>query len=61
MPNMHFKSQIYKIYFTTDSSAKRPAKLPACLPAVRPGSTMARAPIFSHNKGNCIVFTKLLF
>ena len=29
-------------YFTTDSSACQPA----CLPAVRPGSTMARAPVF---------------
>ena len=36
-------------------------RLPASLPAVRPGSTMARAPVFSHNKGNRIGFTKLLF
>ena len=36
-----------------------PNGLPACLPAVRPGSTMATAPDFSHN-GNRIGFTKLL-
>ena len=30
-------------------------------PAVRPVSTIARAPVLSHNKGNHIRFTKLLF
>ena len=33
----------------------------ACRPAVRPGYTMARAPVFSNNQGNCIGFTKMLF
>ena len=32
-----------------------------CWPAVRPGSTMARAPVFSHNNSNRVGFTKLLF
>ena len=31
------------------------------LPAVRPSSTMVRAPAFSHNKGNRIRFMKPLF
>ena len=31
------------------------------LPAVRPDSIMARAPVFSQNKGNRVGFTKLLF
>ena len=31
------------------------------LPAIRPGSTMARAQVFSHNKGNRIGFMKPLF
>ena len=44
-------------YFTTVSSAC----WSACLPAVRPSSTMARAPVFSDNKGNRVGFTKLLF
>ena len=40
-------------YFTTILSAYQPA--------VRPCSTMARASVFSHNKGNHVGFTKLLF
>ena len=36
-------------------------RLPNSLPAVRPGSTMARAPVFSHNNGNRVGFTKPLF
>ena len=31
---------------------------PNGLPAIRPGSTIARAPDFSHNNGNRIGFTK---
>ena len=44
-------------YFTIVSSAQWPAGLPA----IGPGSTTARAPVFSHNEGNCVGFTKLLF
>ena len=33
----------------------------AGLPAVRPGSTIARASVFSHNNGNHVGFTKPLF
>ena len=32
-----------------------------CQPAVRPGCANAMAPVYSHNKGNCVRFTKLLF
>ena len=35
--------------------------VPNGLTAVKTGSTMARAPVFSHNKGNGTRFTKLLF
>ena len=35
--------------------------LPAGLPAVRPGCARCMAPDFSHNKGNHVGFTKLLF
>ena len=35
--------------------------LPAGLPAVRPTSTRSMVPDFSHNKGNRVPFTKLLF
>ena len=35
--------------------------LPNGLRAIRPGSTMARAPVFSHNKGYLVGFMKLLF
>ena len=47
---MHFKSKYthFKVsYFTIVSSNC----LPACLPAVKPGSTMARAPVFKP--GTC--------
>ena len=33
----------------------------ASLPAVRPGCARCMAPDFSHNKGNHVGFTKLLF
>ena len=36
-------------------------RLTAGLPAVRPTSTRSMAPDFSHNKGNRVRFTKLLF
>ena len=32
-----------------------------CLHVIRPGYANAMGPIFSHNKGNCVRFTKLLF
>ena len=35
--------------------------LPASLPAIRPTSTKSMAPDVSHNKGNRLRFTKLLF
>ena len=35
--------------------------LPDCQPAIRPTSTRSMAPEFSHNKGNRVRFTKLLF
>ena len=35
--------------------------LSAGLPTIRLSSTMARAPAYSHNKGNHVGFTKLLF
>ena len=38
-----------------------PNSLTNSLPAVKPRSTMARAPVFSHNKGKHVGFTKLLF
>ena len=49
MPNAHFKSQIYvqNLIFLT----LQQFYLPNGLPAVRPGSTMASAPVFSRNKG----------
>ena len=59
MPNADFKSQIYRIeIFLLYNSF---VCLTACLPAIRPGSTMARSPVFSHN--TCIIggFTNLLF
>ena len=47
MPNAHFKSQIYRIeIFLLYNSF---VCLMACLPAIRPGCTMARAPVFSHD------------
>ena len=52
MPNMHFN-----LNFPT----LQQFRLPAGLSVVRPGSTMARASIFSHNKGNHVGFMKLLF
>ena len=63
MPNMHFKSQIYRIqiFLLYNSFICLTACWPASLPAVRPGFTMARAPMFSHNKGNCFGFMKLLY
>ena len=38
-----------------------PIQQPAGLPTVRPSSTMARAPVFLHKKGNRVGFTKPLF
>ena len=52
---MHFKSQIYFLLYNIFVC------LTACLPAIVPGSTMARTPVFSHNKDNRIQFTKLSF
>ena len=55
MPNTQYKSQYteFKVpYFTT---------FLACQPAARPCTTMARVPVFSHNKGNCVGFVKPLF
>ena len=54
---MHFKSNIQNLNFLT----LQQIHLPNGLPAVRPGSTMARAPVFSHNNGNRVGFTKPLF
>ena len=56
---MHILSQIYRlqIFLLYNNFVC----LTASLPAVRPGSTMARAPVFSHNKGNRIGFMKPLF
>ena len=39
----------------------QPASQTASLPAVRPTSTRSMATDFSHNKGNHVQFTKLLF
>ena len=42
-------------------TACQPVCQPACQTAGRPTSTRSMAPDFSHNKGNCVQFTKLLF
>ena len=58
MPNMYFKYTDLKfltLHFCLLNG------LSACRPAVRPGSTMARAPVFSQNKGNRIGFMQFLF
>ena len=57
MPNTHFKSNIQNLNFLTLQQFRQPNGLPA----IRHGSTMARAPVFSHNKGNRVGFMKLLF
>ena len=62
MLNTHFKLNIQN-FFTLQHFCQ-PNNLPngpTSLPAVRPGSTMARAPVFSHNEGNLVGFTKVLF
>ena len=55
------KVKYTELNFLTLQQFRLPNGLPACLPAVRPGSTMARAPVFSHD--TCIIggFTNLLF
>ena len=57
MSNAHFKSDIQNLKFLTLQRFRLPNGLtnglPACLPAVRPSSTMARAPVFSHD--TCII------
>ena len=55
---MYFKSVIQNLNFLTLQQFRLPNGLPACLPAVRPGSTMARAPVLSLKKGNRVGFTK---
>ena len=61
MPDMHILKVKYTevniSYFTYNSFVC----LTACLPAIRSSSTMARAPVFSHNKRNCVRFMKLLY
>jgi len=56
-PEYNFKNS----KFSTISSASLLDSQPASLPAVRPGSTSAMAPDFSHKKGNHVYFMKLLF
>ena len=48
----NFRTYQYLVYLPTCQ--------PACLPAVRPTSTKSMVPDFSHNKSNCVRFTKLL-
>ena len=50
-----------ELNFLTLQQFRLPNGLPACLPAVRPGSTMARAPVFSHKQGNRVGFMKPSF
>ena len=59
MPNTHFKSQI--IIQNVNFLTLQEFCLSNSLPAIRPGSTMARATVFLHDKGNRVRFTKLLF
>ena len=55
---------LLKVKYTkfTLQQIRLPNGLPACqtagLPAVRPGSTMDRAPFFSQNNGNRVGFTE---
>ena len=56
MPNIHFKIKYTKFKFPYN----RLACLMACWPAVKLSTTMTRAPVVSHNKGNRIRFTKLV-
>ena len=56
MHNTHFKSQIQSFFLNNIFIC-----LTACQPAIRPGSTMARAPVFLQNKGNRVTFMKLSF
>ena len=50
----------YKILKSTSIWSDCWGCLPACL-CIKPTSTRSIAPDFSHNKGNCVQFTKLLF
>jgi len=58
--NMAKTRTLYPVYnlkifkFSTILSADQPASQPTCLPAIKPGSTSAMAPDFSHKKGNCV-------
>ena len=52
---------IHNLNFLTLQQIYLPNGLLAYQPAIRPSSTMARATVFSQNKGNLVGFTKLLF
>ena len=57
-----YKYTEYKVsYFLIFQHFCLPNGLLTYRTAIRPGSTMPRAPVFSHNKSNRIGFTKLLF
>jgi len=48
----------YGIYHIIFKNSEFSTISSACHPAVRPGSASTVAPVFSHNKGNCRLFTK---
>ena len=61
IPQVAYHALRLSMVILTLQQFRLPNNLPAFLPTIRPGSTMDRALVFSHNKGNCTGFTKLLF
>ena len=52
------KLSIHNLKFLTFQQFRLPDGLLACLPVIKPSFTKARAPVFSHNEGNHVGFTK---